>query len=740
MKRNQAPRIPQVLWQPKDPENTPISTYRRHINSKFDLNLRNSQDLHKWSVSNPHDFWIDLYSYTKIIPPLPSNVKYAFDRNVHFRDIPAFFSGHKLNFAENLLMTHYLRSPDAIALTGLRETHLNDPEHITWRELHHLVRIARAALIHHGVKKSDVVAVLMSFSVWTIVLFLATASIGGIFTSISPDMGLSGCLSRLTQVHPVLFFTDTDYAVRGTRSLLLRKVRDILTKLPASQHKPMTVFVPTTHAPHTIKHPSHNPTIPSDLGIILSSFLDPTISEPSELTFAYVPTTHPLFILYSSGTTGPPKCIVSPHISLLNYRKISTLHNSLTPQDVVFQYTSTSWVLFQVALGHLTNGARLITFDGNPLYPDASTPLQICEKFGVTYWGTSPRYLLELEQQSSKPDSPTHPSKFDLRKMRMVTTTGAPLLSSQMHWFYDSFPNSKTIHLSSVAGGTDIASSWIASDPAGPLHEGEMQMWALGHDCDILSQDAEVIKDAKGNTRLDYKSLAGTGQPGELVCRKPIPSMPVYFWGDDEKKSKYLDAYFNRFPTSLPSKDNKTMKEEDIQYLDIWAQHDLTTRNPVTSGLQILGRSDTTLNPSGIRFGSSEIYHIIESPPFNALISDSLCVGRRRTHDNDEAVFLFLIPAKHVATIDDALLDKIRGAIRENLSARHVPKFMFQVREIPYTINGKRVENVVKKIISGQDVTVSSTITNPGCLEEYKKFKDVERSVAGSGTRTRSKL
>ena len=728
---DQARSVPQVLWRPQHPEDTPISIYRKHINDKFHVDLKNSQELHKWSVSNPHEFWIDLYSYTKIIPPLPSSMKYAYEPNARFRDVPSFFPGHKLNFAENLLMTHYLRAPDAIALTEVREVQLDNPENITWRELHHLVRITRAALIHHGVKESDVVAVLMSFSIWTIVLFLATASIGGIFTSISPDMGLSGCLSRLSQVHPVLLFADTDYAVRGARPSLIQKVRDILTGLPASQRKPTTVFVPTTHAPHTIKHSSQNPTIPSDLGMILSSFLDPTISEPSELEFNRVATSHPIFILYSSGTTGPPKCIVCPHISLINFRKVSTLHNSLTPQDTVFQYTSTSWILFQVSLGHLTNGVRLITFDGNPLHPDASTPLQICEKFDVTYWGTSPRYLLELEQQSSKPDSPTHPSKFNLNKLRMVTTTGAPLLPSQQRWFYDVFPNSKTIHLSSVAGGTDIASSWIASDPAGPLHENEMQMWALGHDCDVLSQDPELTKDSNGTSHFTYKSLATTGQPGELICHRPIPSMPVSFWGDDANKSKYMDAYFNRFPTTSGNQP---------KYLDVWAQHDLTLRNPSTSGIRILGRSDTTLNPSGIRFGSSEIYHIIESPPLNSLISDSLCVGRRRPHDTDESVFLFLIPAANTV-IDDALCDRIRGAIRENLSPRHVPRFMYEVKEIPYTVNGKRVEGVVKSIVSGVDVVVSSTIRNPECLAEYRRFRDVERMSGASGRREReSKL
>ena len=380
-------------------------------------------------------------------------------------------------------------------------------------------------------------------------------------------------------------------------------------------------------------------------------------------------------------------------------------------------------------LGHMTVGARLITFDGNPLHPDAGTPLEICEKYNATYWGTSPRYLVELEQQVL---SGKMTKSYDLTKLKMVTTTGAPLLPGQMLFFYSAlFParpsngnaGTKDIHLSSIAGGTDIASSWVASDPAGKVYLNEMQMWALGHDCAILRQEGvnkEQGLKGKRVKRVAYEITNGN-EPGELICRKPLPSAPVFFWGDDASNSKYMDAYFNSFPTTID------VKSGDVQeYLDVWAQHDLTTQNPVTGGIQILGRSDTTLNPSGIRFGSSEIYHIIEAPPFNLLVSDSLCVGRRRKGDIDEVVFLFLIPSKGVR-IDEELIGKIRSAIKTNLSARHVPKFIFEVKEIPYTVNGKKVENVVKKIISGVDVTPSSTITNPECLDAYRKYVSIER-------------
>ncbi|KAK5084441.1 hypothetical protein LTR05_005517 [Lithohypha guttulata] len=701
---------------------------RQHINEKFGQMLKTSHDLHRWTVENPHDFWIDLYDYTEIIPPLPADIKYAYNPKARFRDVPVWFEGHEMNFAENLLLPNVRRNPHSIALTGLREGELDDPEHITWAQLAEMVRLTRIAMLHHGIQENDVIAALMSNSIWIIVLFLASASIGAIFTSIAPDMGLSGCLSRLAQVTPKLFFADTDYSTRGKRLSLLEKVRDILNGLPSNQAQPTVFFVPTTKRPHT-KH-TINPPIPITLGASLDAFLEPALDDGTPLTFTRLPTSHPLVIVYSSGTTGPPKCIVSPHISLLNYRKIAHLHNSLSPESIVFQYSSTSWILWNVMLGHLTVGARLITWDGNPLHPNAGTPLEIIEKYKATYWGASPRYLLELEQQVT---SQTLRRTYDLSSLKMVTTTGAPLLPSQMLYFYSPlFPSLRpltSVHLSSIAGGTDIASSWCASDPAGPVHLNEMQMWALGHDCAILNSEptrksAKPLWDPttklhKPMQKLEYSEARDA--PGELVCRKPLPSAPSQFWGDDEKKSAYMDAYYNSFPSVIDPASGEVK-----EYHDIWAQHDLTTCNLITHGLQILGRSDTTLNPSGIRFGSSEIYHIIEAPPFNSMISDSLCVGRRRKHDNDEVVFLFIIPAKGVKFSND-LVARIKDAIRTNLSSRHVPKFVFEAKEFPYTINGKKVENVVKKIISGVDVTPSSTITNPACLEEFRKYRDVER-------------
>lgn len=336
--------------------------------------------------------------------------------------------------------------------------------------------------------------------------------------------------------------------------------------------------------------------------------------------------------------------------------------------------------------GHLSVGATLVCYDGSPLYPDAGAMLKVLEKHNCTYFGTSPRYLLELEMSGIKP------ADFDLKDLRMVTTTGATLTAEQFHWFYKAFR--KDIHLSSVAGGTEIYTSWMASDSSAPVYAAEMQIPALGQDVDVADPETgETIKH--------------TGRPGELVCRSPFPSMPIYFHGDTDG-AKYKEAYFERF-----------------EHVKVWAQHDWIQFNPRTGGAQIHGRSDGTLNPSGIRFGSSEIYNVVESPRFNTRIADTLCVGRKREYDKDETVFLF-VKMKDGHAFTEKLKAEVNDAIRTLLSPRHVPRFMFQVQDMPYTINGKKVEIVVKKMLSGMDVTVSSTVTNPECLVEYRQYRDVE--------------
>ncbi|KAJ6005191.1 hypothetical protein N7451_003135 [Penicillium sp. IBT 35674x] len=584
-----------------------MNIYRAHINQKFKQTLNSSQELHQWSVHNLQDFWTDLHAYTGIIPSLPATTTTAFDTTVPMEDVPEFFRGAMVNYAENVLTG---RDPDKTALIGIREDEGLDREVWTWSLLRENVRKARSALLQTGVRKGDRVAAIISTSVWSVGLFLATASIGAIWTSIAPDLGEEGCVSRLRQVTPKVLFADAESTYKGRMRSNVQKIRKIIQAMEA---KPEVFLIPITEADE-----GGFPT--------LEEFL--ATSQPGDaLHFESLPFSHPLYILYTSGTTGQPKCLVHSHGVILQHKKTSVLHNSLTSNDIVFQYSSTSWVLWNIMIGHLSVGPTLILYDGSPLWPTAKGMAKIVEDYRVTYWGCSPRYLQELEMTRC-----VAKAEFNLSSLRM---------------------------------DVDVA------DP------------------------------------ITGESIKHTGRHGEFVCRQPFPSMPVFFWGDEDG-SKYKSTYFDKFP-------------------NCWAQHDWASYNPVTKGWQIHGRSDGVLNPQGIRFGSSDIYSITECAPFNNVISATVCVGRRRPHDSDEAVFLFVVmQPKQSFTAQLAL--EIKNAIRKGLSSKHVPRFVIGVKEVPMTVNGKKVETLVKQIVSSGQLpkTISSTVANPGCLEHFRKYYDVE--------------
>ncbi|KIX95100.1 uncharacterized protein Z520_09016 [Fonsecaea multimorphosa CBS 102226] len=661
------------IWKPITPAGQiPMNIYREHVNKKFNLQLNDSHELQRWSVTDPQAFWIDLWHFVGLIPALPPGIKYAYNPAISISEVPPFFEGASINYAENVLIQPLIddRSP---ALIGLRESQHFAGEVWTWSTLRENVRRIRSALIRSGIQKGDRVAALISTSVWSVALLLGSASIGAIFTSIAPDLGLEGCISRLQQVQPSILFADSHVTYKGKQRSNATKISAIMKLLKPSPE----LFVIPVGLEEALQP--------------LSAFLGRS-KDADELKFARFAFTTPLYILYSSGTSGPPKCLVHSHAAIIQHKKIGMLHNSLKPGEVVFQYSSTSWVLWNIMVGHLAMGATLILYDGSPTWPKPQCMLEIVQKFKVNYWGASPKYLKELESTRCTPKT-----EYDLSSLRMVQTGGSHLASDQYHWFYNVFPSN--VHLTSVTGGTDLVTSWCGTDPAGPVFPGEIQMPILGHDVDIADP-------------TDGHSIKDTGEAGEFVCRKPFPSMPIYMWGDTQGE-KYRASYFSRY--SFPC----------------WAQHDWASVNPITKGWIVHGRSDGVLNPQGIRFGSAEIYSITEAAPLSNTIAISLCVGRKRHGvDFDESVFLFVVMrAGHSFT--NELEQLLKDTIRKSLSPRHVPRFVVEVKEIPMTSNGKKVETLVKEVISTGKIpgTISSTVINPACLEAFRQFYQLEPQV-----------
>lgn len=634
-------------------ERANMTHFIQTVNSQYGLNLVSYEELHKWSILNLQAFYRILWDFCGLITSYKGKQEILVTPDL-FKS--KFFEDATLNYAENLLSD---RSSEMPTLVFWGEDKVKQT--LTYGELYQQVAQLAAYLKSIGVGKGDRVAGYIPNTPEAVIAMLATTSLGAIWSSCSPDFGVSGVVDRFGQITPKVLFMADGYFYNGKRFDCLHKIDDLLQKLP-SLHK-IIAFSYTEPLPSF----SSNPKV-TNWNVALDSFKGVEIIE-----FVQVPFNHPLFIMYSSGTTGSPKCIVhGVGGTLLQHLKDHQLHCDLKPGDKLFYFTTCGWMMWNWQVSALASKAVLCLFDGAP----TDTILwEYAEREKITHFGTSAKYIDCLQK------SEIHPKKqFDLSNLRMMTSTGSPLMPESFDFVYQHI--SSDIHLASISGGTDILSCFALGNPIGPVWRGELQAPGLGMDVSVF--------DEAGNAVI--------GTKGELVCKAPFPSMPIYFWGDEDDR-KYHKAYFEKFP-------------------GVWCHGDYV-EHTTHGGFIIYGRSDTVLNPGGVRIGTAEIYREVEQIHE---ILESLVVGQ--DWSGDVRIILFLI-LRQGFTLTPELSNLIKQKIRTQASPRHVPAKIIQVTDIPRTKSGKIVELAVRDIIHNRPVLNSSALANPEALKLYENIEEL---------------
>ena len=646
-----------LLWQPSEESGTHTNMHRfiTFINKRYNRQLTEYAHLYQWSVENIPEFWAAMWEFAEIKASKP------YDQVIDdINKMPGakWFSGARLNFAENLL--RYRDDQTALIFKG--EGH--DTIKITYSELYREVAGVADALKAAGVQVGDRVGGFMPNMPESIIAMLAAASIGALWSSCSPDFGIKGVLDRFGQIKPKVLFTANGYWFKGKSLDSLERISDILKQLPSIE----TVVV----VPYTDQAP--------DISLVPNAvhYHDFKSSGSNlEIEFAQLPFDHPLYIMYSSGTTGLPKCMVqSAGGILIHHLKELMLHTDLKRDDTIFYFTTCGWMMWNWLTSSLGVGATIVLFDGNPFHPDPGALWELAQDEKITVFGTSAGYIAALQNAGVKPAE-----KYDLTTLRAVLSTGSPLSVEGFDFVYKEIK--EDLQLASISGGSDLNGCFALGNPTGPVYAGELQ-------CIGLAMKVEAF-DENGKSVLN--------QQGELVCTRPFPSMPIYFW-DDPNEEKYHSAYFDVYP-------------------NIWRHGDFIEIND-HGGVVIYGRSDATLNPGGVRIGTAEIYRQVEQLEE---IEDSLVVGQN--WKNDVRVILFVQLAQGGRLTED-LKNRIRATIRSNASPRHVPAKIVSVPEIPYTLNMKKVELAVKKTIHNQPVLNKDALRNPEALDYYADLDELQ--------------
>ena len=616
------------LWRPseKKRQDSLLKNFSKFINFKSNENFK---ELWKWSVDNPESFWSNFWDYSKIIG---DKGKEIIKKNKIFNKTK-FFPDSRINYAENILK----KRSNNIAINFLSENEFE--ENISWKLLYEKVCKFSFYLKSLDLKKGDRVAAYVPNKIESIISFLACAKNGIIWSSCSPDFGIHGVVDRFKQIDPKVLITSDYYFYNGKKINIIEKVDSILKEIPSI--KKTIVFAYKKNKKSKIKN--------------FIDFDDAINNSNLDENFERFEFNHPIYILYSSGTTGKPKCITHGAGNvLIEHNKEFMLHCDIRDNDKLFYYTTTGWMMWNWLVGGLATGASIFLYDGAPTYPKIDILLEYCQNKKINLFGVSAKYIDHLKNE--KFDS----KHLDLDSIKIITSTGSPLAEESFKYIYDNIK--RDVYLTSIAGGTDMVGCLVLGNLYSNVYKGEIQGQSLAIEVDVFNNEGKSVKD---------------GEKGELVVKQPFPSMPVKFW-DDKDGKKYHKAYFTRFE-------------------NIWHHGDFIERTS-NNGFIMRGRSDTTLNPGGVRIGTSEIYQQVEDIDF---ITEGLVVGQ--DHENDVRIILF-VKTKKNQELDDQKIKSIKIKIRENCSPKHVPAIIIKVPEIPKTKSGKIVELAVKKVINGEEL------------------------------------
>eukprot|EP00736_Rhodelphis_marinus_P001367 Rmarinus@m.22871 len=649
------------LWTPSEDrvQQSNMTKFMRFVEQKGlngGKNFGSYSDLYQWSVSNVGEFWDSLWEFVGIRSKTPY-------RNVV--DDPTkmpgakWFEGCEINFAENLLK--FRDEKTAIIFKGEGRPVTK----VSYKELYTLVARCVKSFREMGLAEGDRVVGFMPNMVETPVAMLAATSLGAMWSSCSPDFGIQGVLDRFGQIKPKVLVTAESYLFRGKVLDCIDKVKQICEAIP-SLEKILVVPYGRSHAD-------------VDLSTLKNAvWFDEFLADMAEdIEFNYGSFERPVYVMYSSGTTGLPKCMVQGPGVLVNQLKEHVLHTDLRREDVIFYFTTCGWMMWNWLICALGVGATLVLFDGSPFSPTPQCLWELAEKEGITVFGTSARYLAALEQAGVKPGK-----EFDLSALRAVCSTGSPLSPESFQYVYRDIK--EDLLLASITGGTDINGCFALGCPIRPVYTGELQCRGLGVAMEVWNDDGEPVVNTQG----------------ELVCTKSFPSMPLFFWPKEVDDAKYKAAYFDMWPKVWRHGDFASLTERD--------------------GVVIHGRSDATLNPGGVRIGSADIYRIVETIEE---VDDSVIVGQ--DFDNDVRIILF-VKMKAGKELTDDIVANIKKSIRSNVSPRHVPAKVIAVPDIPYTLNMKKVEVAVKRVIDGRKVPNKDALANPESLEYFKDVPELQ--------------